>query len=48
MKRKHPNLFRADNVDRLDGMMAAEMHGVLEGRDADGCRVLAVKIGACL
>ncbi|XP_034231455.1 alpha-tocopherol transfer protein-like [Thrips palmi] len=44
MKRKHPNLFRADNLDRLDGMMAAEMHGVLEGRDNEGCRVLSVKI----
>ncbi|KAE8752364.1 hypothetical protein FOCC_FOCC000836, partial [Frankliniella occidentalis] len=44
MKRKHPNLCRADHVDRLGGMMAAELHGVLDGRDQAGCRVLAVKI----
>lgn len=45
MKRKHPNLFRADGVDRLAAMMAAQLHAVLDGRDADGCPVLTVKIG---
>ena len=45
MKRKHPNLCRADNLHRLDTMMAAQMHGVLAGRDKDGCRVITVKIG---
>ncbi|KAK3922438.1 Alpha-tocopherol transfer protein-like, partial [Frankliniella fusca] len=44
MKRKHPNLCRASSVERLGGIMAAELHGVLQGRDQAGCRVLAVKI----